>query len=430
METILKVRLWDKDVAVVNWNKEKEFATMEFFDSFINENMDIAPLFMPLETLRRGDKIFSFPSHKNKTFKGLPGLLADSLPDDYGNSIIDEWFAIKQLSVQITPLDRLSYIGKRAMGALEYEPATDIPALNESAQVEIEELTKLAKNILNQREEFSVKLTEDNQNFINILRVGTSAGGAKPKAIIAINETTGEIRSGQVKVPEGFSYWLLKFDGVEGGKINDNPLGIGRIEYAYYKMALDCGIKMSECHLLEENEHAHFMTKRFDRDNNGEKLHTQTLCALAHFDRDERFSYEQMFQTMRRLFLPYSETEQMFRRMIFNVVARNHDDHTKNHSFIMNKQGEWSLAPTYDLCYSYAPSGKWTSQHQLSLNGKRDDFKWEDLLAIAKKTDIKNASQIIQEIVAVVSNWEEYAKKADVKKEYIPFISQRLRLKF
>jgi serine/threonine-protein kinase HipA len=395
----------------------------------MRENLDIAPLFMPLEELRRGNKIFSFPSHKNKTFNGLPGLLADSLPDDYGNSIIDEWFAAKQMPVQITPLDRLSYIGKRSMGALEYEPATEISGLNESALVEIEELTKLAKDILNRREEFSVGLTENNQNFINILRVGTSAGGAKPKAIIAIDETTGEIRSGQVQAPKGFSYWLLKFDGIEGGKINDNPLGIGRIEYAYYKMAIDCGIKMSESRLLEENEHAHFMTKRFDRDENGEKLHTQTLCALAHFDRDERFSYEQMFQTMRKLYLPYSEMEQMFRRMIFNIVARNHDDHTKNHSFIMSKLGEWSLAPAYDLCYSYSPSGKWTSQHQLSLNGKRDDFKIEDLLAVANKMDIKNADKIIKEIVAVISKWETYAKKTNVEKEHISLISQMLRLK-
>jgi len=427
METILKVRLWNNDVAVVHWNKENEFATLEFFESFVNENIDIAPLTMPLENLKRGDKIFSFPSHKNRTFNGLPGLLADSLPDDYGNSIIDEWFAAKQMRVQVTPLDRLSYIGNRAMGALEYEPALDTMALNESAQIEIDELTKLAKDILTQREDFSAKITENAQNYINILRVGTSAGGAKPKAIIALNETTGEIRSGQVKAPDGFSYWLLKFDGVEGGKINDNPLGIGRIEYAYYKMAMDCGIKMSECRLLKENEHAHFMTKRFDREDNGEKLHTQTLCALAHFNRDERFSYEQVFQTMRKLYLPYTDMEQMFRRMIFNVVARNHDDHTKNHSFIMNKIGEWSLAPAYDLCYSYSPLGTWTSQHQLSLNGKRDNFTHEDFVAIANKNDIKNANQIINEIVAVVSNWEEYAKTCEVMNEHIGLISKMIR---
>jgi serine/threonine-protein kinase HipA len=430
METVLKLKLWNKDVAVVHWNKEKEWATIEFFDSFVNENLNIAPLMMPLESLQRGDKIFSFPANKNKTFTGLPGLIADSLPDDYGNSIIDEWFAANQITTNITPLDRLCYIGKRAMGALEYEPATDIPALNTLNHVEIEELTKLAQDILNRRAQFSVKLSANNQNFMDILRVGTSAGGAKPKAIIAINDVTREVLSGQVKAPDGFSYWILKFDGVEGGKINDNPLGVGRIEYAYSKMATDCGIKMSECRLFEENERAHFMTKRFDRTANGDKLHTQTWCALAHYDRDERFAYEQIFQTMRKLFLPYSDMDQMFRRMIFNVVARNHDDHTKNHTFMMNPTGEWSLAPAYDLCYSYSPLGKWTSRHQLSLNGKRSDFQWEDLLAVAQKADIKNATQIMKQIIAVVSEWKNYAKNAHVEKKHISLISNMLILKF
>jgi len=430
MDTVLKVTLWDNDVAVVYWNKEKEWATIEFFDHFIRENLDVAPIMMPLEDLKRGDKIFSFPANKNKTFSGLPGLIADSLPDDYGNSIIDEWFASNQMFVNITPLDKLCYMGKRAMGALEFEPATEFPELNRTCHVEIEELTILAQKILNQREEFSIKLTEANQNFMDILRVGTSAGGAKPKAIIAINDTTKEILSGQVKVPDGFSYWLLKFDGVEGGKINDNPLGIGRIEYTYYKMAMDCGIRMSECRLFEENKRAHFMTKRFDRDNNGEKLHTQTWCAVAHYDRDARFSYEQIFQTMRKLFLPYSEMDQMFRRMVFNVVSRNHDDHTKNHAFIMNKKGEWSLAPAYDLCYAYAPSGRWTSQHQLSLNGKRNNFQLEDLLAVAKKEGIKNANQTIKDIIDVVSNWKSYAKNAGVDNNHISLIYNTLKLKF
>ena len=429
METILKVKLWDKDVAVVHWNKDKEWATIEFFDSFIYENLNISPIMMPLEDLQRGDKIFTFPANKNKTFLGLPGLIADSLPDDYGNSIIDEWFAENQTVIDITPLDKLSYIGKRAMGALEYEPATDIPELSKSSEIEIEELTKLAQNILNRRKEFSIKLSEDNQNFMDILRVGTSAGGAKPKAIIAINDATGEVHSGQVKAPDGFNYWILKFDGVEGGKINDNPLGIGRIEYAYSVMAKDCGINMSECRLFEENQHAHFMTKRFDREDNGEKMHTQTWCAMAHYDRDERFSYEQIFQTMRKLYLPYSDMDQMFRRMVFNIVARNHDDHTKNHTFLMNKKGEWSLAPAYDLCYSYSPSGKWTNQHQLSVNGKRSDFQLEDIITVAKKVDIKNAHQTVKEIIAVVSNWESYAKNANVRKEQISLISNFLRLK-
>ena len=355
-------------------------------------------------------------------------MLADSLPDDYGNSVIDEWFASKHMPVEISPLDRLCYMGNRGMGALEFEPANTEQLLNESSILEIKELTVLAKEILNNRTAFQTNLRNNSKAIFDILRVGTSAGGAKPKAIIAYNETTGEVRSGQVQAPEGFSYWLLKFDGIEGGKIKENPLGIGKIEYAYYKMATDCGIKMSESRLLTEGRKAHFMTKRFDRTENGKKLHTQTLCAIGNFDRDERYAYEQIFQVMRQLNLPYSELEQMYRRMVFNVIARNHDDHTKNHSFVMDKSGKWSLAPAYDLCYSYSPSGKWTNQHQLSLNGKRDGFTMQDLLKVAEKQDIKNQKEIIGQIFDVVSQWTAYANKYKVRPEFIKTIQENLML--
>ena len=428
METVLKVTLWGKDLAAVTWNETKGIAVMEFFESFVKEGFDIAPLIMPRTDLLRGDRIFSFPTHRNNTFKGLPGLLADSLPDDYGNSVIDEYFAARGMSVTITPLDKLLYIGKRGMGALEFEPATQIKELNESSELEIEQLTELAKQVLNERENFSANLLKGDKNYIDILRVGTSAGGAKPKAIIAYNARTGEIRSGQVQAPIGFGYWLLKFDGVEDKKLRDNPLGIGRIEYAYYKMALDCGIEMPECRLLQEGIYAHFMTKRFDRTDNGEKLHTQTLCGIAHFDRDERYSYEQIFMTMRQLHLSYPEIEQMYRRMVFNVIARNHDDHTKNHSFIMDKTGQWRLAPAYDLCYSYSPNGKWTSRHQLSLAGKRDSFTKNDLLEVAEKMAVKNAKTIVLQITDVVSQWKNYAQSVEVTPEYIEQIGKNLRL--
>ena len=428
MDTILIARLWGKDVAAISWNKNNEYANIEFFESFPANGWNIAPLMMPQNDLLRGDRVFSFPAHRGKTFKGLPGLLADSLPDDYGTSVIDEWFAAKQIAVEITPLDRLSYIGTRGMGALEYEPATEIPGLNESSRIEIDNLIELAKQILNQRKKFSAKVQKSEKAILDVLRVGTSAGGAKPKAIIALNETTGELRSGQVKAPEGFSYWILKFDGVEGEKLRDNPPGIGRIEYAYHKMATACGINMTECRLLPEGKLAHFMTKRFDRTDKGEKLHTQTVCAIAHFDRDERYSYEQIFQTMRRLYLPYSDMEQMYRRMVFNVIARNQDDHTKNHSFIMNQSGEWSLAPAYDICYACSPLGKWTNWHQLSLNNKRDNFTMEDLLITADKTDIRNAREIIRHIIDIVSGWEQYAHGVGVKPEHIKQIKQTLRI--
>lgn len=427
MDRALKVTLWGKDVAAAVWDAKKEFATIEFYESFAKGGLDIAPVTMPLDDILRGDRIFSFPAHRGKTFKGLPGMLADSLPDDYGNSVIDEWFASQQMAVSVTPLDRLSYIGNRGMGALEYEPATAIAGLNKSAQIEVAQLTELAKQVLNQRKKFSANIQKGDKAIVEVLRVGTSAGGAKPKAIIAYNDATGEVRSGQVKAPNGFTYWLLKFDGVEDKKLRDNPTGIGRVEYAYYKMAKACGIDMSECRLLYEREYAHFMTRRFDRTDSGEKLHTQTLCALAHFDRDERYAYEQIFQIMRRLYLPYSDMEQMYRRMVFNVVARNHDDHTKNHSFIMNQSGEWSLAPAYDVCYSYSPASKWTSQHQLSLNGKRDLFAMNDLLTVAEKADIKNAGEIVQQVIDVVSQWKVYAREADVKPAHITQIQQTFR---
>jgi len=427
MVTVLKVTMWGKDVAAITWEKEKEIAVIEFFESFVSERLDIAPLVMPWDDLLRGDRIFSFPAHKTKTFKGLPGLLADSLPDDYGNRVIDEWFAAKGITGSVSPLDRLSYIGKRGMEALEFEPATNLKELDESSRIEIEQITELAKQLFNQRESFVAHLQRNDKTIMDILRVGTSAGGAKPKAIIAYNEKTKEVRSGQVMAPKDFGYWILKFDGVEENKVKDNPMGIGRIEYAYHKMAVDCGIAMTACKLLYEGDYAHFMTKRFDRTDNCEKLHTQTLCAIAHFDRDERYAYEQLFQTMRRLHLPYKDMEQMFRRMTFNVITRNHDDHTKNHSFIMNKSGSWSLAPAYDLCYSYSPSGKWTSQHQLSINGKRDHFVKDDLLQVARKADIKHAKAIIEQVIDVVSNWEIYAKSVEVKPEFISSIRKTLR---
>jgi serine/threonine-protein kinase HipA len=429
MDTILKVTLWDKEVGVVAWDNEKEIGVLEFYDSFSQSNWDVSPLMMPLEDIRRDNKIFQFPIHKGKTFKGLPGMLADSLPDDYGNRIIDEWLASKGLdSYRFSPIDRLCYVGKRGMGALEYEPANNDKALNESSTIDIEQLTQLAREVLNEKEVFRENLKTANKSIKDILKVGTSAGGAKPKAIIALNENTKEVRSGQVKAPEGFNYWLLKFDGVEDKKLNDNPLGIGRIEFAYYKMALDAGINMSECKLLEENEYAHFMTKRFDREDNGNKLHTQTLCAIAHYDRDERHSYEQAFQVMRRMGLPYIDMEEMYRRMVFNVIARNHDDHTKNHSFLMGKTGNWKLAPAYDICYSYSSSGKWTNQHQMSLNNKRDNFEYADLLAVANNMGIKSATKIIARIIEIISKWPDYAKEANVLPEHAEQIKKNLRI--
>ena len=425
METIVKITLWNQDMAALTWDKDKESGVLEFFEEFSTLNLDIAPLIMPLDDIRRGERIFQFATNKGKTFKGLPGLVADSLPDDYGNLVINEWITGKGLDQEsVTPVDRLCYVGKRGMGALEYQPATSNHSLDESSLLEIKQLTELANEILNRRAHFKTKLSQGEKSYMDILKVGTSAGGAKPKAIIAYNEKTGEVRSGQVKAPEGFTYWLLKFDGIEDGKLKDNPAGIGNIEYAYYKMAIDCGINMMDSRLLSEGSHAHFMTKRFDRKDDGSKIHTQTLCALAHFDRDSQYSYEQGFQVMRRLSLPYNDMEQFFRRMVFNVIASNHDDHTKNHSFMMDTDGSWRLAPAYDLCYAYSSSGKWIKEHQLSLGNKRDSFVHNDLLAVGRQVGIRSANVLISQITDVVSRWKTYAQDAGVRKEHIEQIAQ------
>ena len=422
--------VWGKQVAAVVWDYDREYAILEFFSEFENAGLDLAPLIMPLEEIKRKDRIYYFPAHRNKTFKGLPGLIADSLPDDYGNQIIDEWFASKGLNgLAFSPVDRLCYVGKRGMGALEYEPAQHDPLLDESSVVEISHLSELAKEVLGKRDAFQARLNKsEDKSLLNILKVGASAGGAKPKAIIAINEDMSEVRSGQVAAPKGFTYWLLKFDGLEAGNVTDNPLGIGRIEYAYHKMAVDCGIQTTECRLFDEGEHAHFMTKRFDRTDSGIKLHTQTLCAIAHFDRDEQHSYEQAFQVMRRMNLPYPDMDQFYRRMVFNVTARNHDDHTKNHSFILKPNEEWRLAPAYDLCYSYSSTGRWTNRHQMSVNNKRDDFTYEDLLSVGQKMGIRKAKIIIEEITEVVSRWDKYAADSGVGRYHKDQIAKNLRL--
>lgn len=417
MENIVDVNLWDDHVGSLFWDKERDVAIFEYNPSFILKGLDISPIAMPLRTAS-GNR-YVFLENKTNCFKGLPGLIADSLPDKYGNQIIDAWFASKGFrAMDFTPLDRLCYVGKRAMGALEFFPSESIEGLDSSTVLEIGELTELAGKVLNDREQFLVCLKDRSESVKDILKIGTSAGGAKPKAIIAYNESTGEVRSGQVNAPDGFKYYLIKFDGVEDIKLSDNPKGVGNIEYAYYKMALDCGISMMECRLLPDNGYFHFMTERFDRTDGGEKIHTQTLSAMAHFDRDARYSYEQAFQVLRMLKLPAADSMEFFRRMVFNVVARNHDDHTKNHSFLMDRSGAWRLAPAYDLSFAYSENGRWTNRHQMSLNGKRDNFEYEDLLIVGKRQGIQRPEDIIDQVIEVVSCWKQYANDAGVHPEH------------
>lgn len=417
---VANVLLWGKHVGAVLWNYENDYATFEFEASFLSSGLDVAPLTMSLENASRGE-IFQFAHLPKETFHGLPGFLSDALPDRFGNQLIDLWLASQgRDKASMSPVERLCYLGSRGMGALEFEP-TERTEKEPSKGLEINALVELSKKALAIKETLDSHFSnEDAETFSDIIRVGTSAGGARAKAVIAYNEQTGEVRSGQLNVPKGFEHWLIKFDGVTNEQLGD-PKGYGRIEYAYYKMAIDCGIVMMPSRLLEEHGRAHFMTKRFDRIDNNEKLHMQTLCGMCHYDYNNpnAYSYEQAFQAMRQLRLPYSDAAQLYVRMVFNVVARNQDDHTKNISFLMNTLGEWSLSPAYDVTYAYNPENKWIGKHQMAVNGKRENITREDLLAVAKQMNIKKPKELIEKVVDVVRNWNVYAQEAGVPKNQI-----------
>ncbi len=426
------VNIWNTLVGVVRWDPNRQIADFQYDKDFLNRNWDIAPIKMPLSN---GDRVYSFPEllkardSTEDSFKGLPGLLADSLPDKYGNLLTERWLTANgRPPGSMNPVEKLCFIGNRGMGALEFEPARMKPNRNTFA-VEIEGLVDIARKMLAEREDFNTSLQEDEKQAMReILKIGTSAGGARPKAVIAFNRKTKEVRSGQTKVPAGFEHWLLKLDGVSGVQVGDSH-GWGRIEYAYYLMAKECGIEMTECELLEENGRAHFMTRRFDREKNNIRHHVQTLCGIQHFDYNNilAYSYEQVFQTMRQLRLTHPEAEQMFRRMVFNVLATNCDDHTKNFSFRLKKDERWALAPAYDVCFSYDPNNKWVSRQTLSINSKHSDITKEDLMTIAKANNIKKGREIIDEINAVVRKWDDFASRVNVREDLKINIKNNLR---
>lgn len=426
----VNIWLWDSLIGAAAWDTEKEFASFEFTPEFLKKGIDLAPLRMPLEVARSGSVVFTFRTLPKDTFYGLPGMLADALPDKFGNDLIDRWLAAQGRSPEnFNPIERLCYTGKRGMGALEFTPVIH-QELEKSVPVEVEELVKLAQEAVDDRAGFQVKFDDEpTEALVNILRVGTSAGGNRPKAIISWNQATNEVRSGQVKAPPGFGYWILKFDGVKDESLGD-PAGYGRIEYAYYLMAKEAGINMNDCHLLEEKGRAHFMTRRFDRTSNGEKIHLQSLCAIAHFDYNSAgaYSYEQAFQVNRELRLPYVDMVQLFRRMVFNVIARNQDDHTKNIAYLMDQKGDWRLSPAYDVIYAFNPSGRWTKDHQMTVNGKRSGFSKNDLIHIGKEMGIRHESIIINEIVAAVVDWRKYADLAGVDQNQAVEIQKTFRL--
>jgi serine/threonine-protein kinase HipA len=429
MITTAYINIWNKRVGAIAWNENTGIATFEYQPSFFENEWDLSPLKMPMDGAAK--KIFSFSELRDViTFKGLPGLLADVLPDKYGSSLINVWLAQNgRPANSMNPVELLCFIGKRGMGALEFEPA--LPKVNnEATKIELNSLIHIAQEILSGKQHFNTNLSANESKALSdILKIGTSAGGARAKAVITFNPLTNEIRSGQAEAPHGFSHWLLKFDGVVDQQIGTSS-GYGRVEMAYYLMAQSAAIEMTECRLLEENNRAHFMTKRFDRASNNDKFHVQSFCAIMHYDFNEiaAFSYEQLFETMRSMLLPYPDAEQLFRRMVFNVMAKNCDDHTKNFSFIMDKAGKWRLATAFDICHAFRPGSTWVSQHSLSINGKRQNITRDDLLQVAKRMNIKKAVAIIDQVHAAVCKWNDFASQANVENVLRDAIAKTLLL--
>jgi len=431
MSTIAEVRIWGSTIGAVALEDDHEIASFQYDPDFAQSGIEVAPLKMPLS-----ERVYSFPALARESFHGVPGLLADSLPDKFGNALIDVWLANQgRDSDSFNAIERLCYTGSRGMGALEFVPATG-PQPAKDHRLQVAQLVTLASDILTHRDSLKTNFMEtaDAEVMKDILSVGTSAGGARAKAVIAWNRQTNEVRSGQTKVEEGFEQWLIKFDGVSHNRDKEfsDPMGYGAIEYAYSKMAADCGIRMGECRLFEEGGRRHFMTGRFDRLAEGGKLHMQSFAAMSHLDFNQAgaHSYEQAFDAMRRLSLPASATAQMYRRMVFNIVGRNQDDHVKNVAFLMDRSGHWSLAPAYDMTYSYQASGKWTSSHQMTVNGKRDNFTMDDLQASGKSALLKQgqAKKILNEIRQVISRWRDYADEVSVRPDQRDKIQKTLRL--
>ena len=423
---VAEVYLWGTKIGTVAQEDAGSIARFQYDNNFLKSGIEVSPLTMPLSK-----SIYSFPALSERTFKGVPGLLADSLPDKYGTKLIERHLTEQGRDVNsFSSVEKLCYIGKRGMGALEY-----VPAIGENIKdqtINIDALVKLASDILTERE--SVSVHTDEKMMEQIIKVGTSAGGARAKAIVAWNKVTGDIRSGQIEAGSGYEYWLIKFDGVENNKdkgdIADGP-AYTRIEYAYYLMAKAAGIEMSECELYEENGNYHFMTKRFDREPvTGKKIHMQTLGALAHYDYNEPgvYSYEQTSNLLYKLGMQQETVEQLFRRMIFNVLARNQDDHVKNISFLMDMKGSWKLAPAYDVTYAYEPTNFWLSKHQMSINGKLEDITLGDLYASGQKMNIsrRKASKIIEEVNNAVSGWQLYAEQAQLNERIFNEVKRQL----
>ncbi len=420
---IVEVKLYGQRIGSVIWNNDRGSSTFQYTKEIQNSIIEPSPIVMPTQ-----EGVFE-TSRDHINFHNLPYLLSDSMPDAFGNMMMTEWLKQKNISINdINPVDRLTYVGKRGMGALEFQPIQHKES-NEYS-IEVSELLDVAKRVLEGKKDVSYDdLSKD--SLSEILRIGTSVGGARAKALVAIKRDEHnrilEIRSGDIMQPKEYSYWLLKIDGANEKTLGESA-GLGKIEYAYYLLAQKAGITMSESYLHEENGRFHFMTKRFDRTDNSEKIHMQTLGALAGIDYKipKASSYETLFRVMKRLQIPYNQFEEQYRRMIFNVIARNHDDHVKNFSFLMDKQGKWRISPAYDITYQYGNS--WTKEHQSSINGKYDNFTKNDLLTFAKMFGIKKANYILDEVITAVNEWNKIASELDIPKNEIEGIQKNLRI--
>jgi len=417
--------MWGSTIGYLH-EQENGLIGFQYDDKFILSGIEVSPIKMPLS-----NATYSFPSLNEITYKGLPGMLADSLPDKFGNIVINRYLESQgRQKDSLTTIEKLCYTGQRGMGALEYEPAQKIDL---SEKIDLDGLTKLASEILSEKE--NIKLKYDDAMIAQLMQSSSPVGGARAKTLIAWNEATNDIRSGQVNAGPGFEYWLLKFDDIENNKDKDSTPDdkeYTKIEYAYYLMAKAAGIEMSECRLYKENGRSHFMTKRFDRKgSNGEKIHMQSLCAMAHmdFNSPRDYSYEDAFAVMKQLNLGQHDFLQMFKRMLFNDYAKNFDDHTKNIAFLMDKKGKWSLSPAYDITFSYRKSSLWVRGHQMLINGKEDGITKEDFYAVAKKVGIKksSATKCINQVSAAIEKWDEFAKEAGLSLKNTERIKKQLK---
>ncbi len=414
----VSVKMWG---TVVGYLHEEENGVIGFqYDKdFLKSEIEISPVKMPLS-----NRTYSFLNLREETFYGLPGMVADSLPDKFGNIVINKYLEAQgRTSDSLSIIEKLCYTGKRGMGALEYEPAQDLEF--ESKELDIDALTKLASDILTEKESLHIK--HDSNMMSQLMECSSSVGGARAKTLIAWNPLTDDVRSGQIDAGSGYEYWLLKFDNIKNNKDKDatpDENEYTKVEYAYYLMAKASGINMSECRIYKENGSSHFMTKRFDRiGQKGEKIHMQTLCAIAHMDFNlpRTYSYEEAFDIMKKLKLPYKDFVELFRRMVFNDYAKNFDDHTKNISFLMDKKGIWSLSPAYDITFAYKRDSIWVNAHQMLINGKSENITKDDLLAVARNVGIKkqDAQKCINAVECAIKNWKLFANEAGISNQNI-----------